>query len=455
MDQAVSTFSQQNAPVTSYLTLGDGDFTFSLDLARYLSQQQQSRSSSMDDGCNDSPATAILVATGIDSLKELTEKYKDTPFILDQLCQLQSPKLGISIHHGVNAIVHDPINKNNDPNGNVPPKTKADHVIFHHPHLGTEDAVLHGQFLAHIFHSATHYWMNDNDGVFHLTLVQGQFERWKCQAAAARHGLVLLHQECFTPPPVPNSTYNYRRHQTGRSFATRRPASKSITYTFGRENNEKRLSPPCLPWKGQPSPIELSMTIVKEKAKENDDDSIHLPCPFCDKMFREERSRKCHIRDRHPNGDVHCSTQEPGKKRSRDVGDAVFECTKCTDASGGRRVFQSDDALQAHVRAKHNGMHTYIAPDWSIAKKNSLKQNSMMSDSFHSVQPSASPRGIEDMECKICGATIWSSTLSDHLLSFVPSTECTLYQCSFCSKSFREERARLQHENFCTIRVQT
>eukprot|EP00980_Cylindrotheca_fusiformis_P030516 scaffold24938_cov147-Cylindrotheca_fusiformis.AAC.2 len=126
----------------SFLTLGDGDFTYSLDLGRYLLSKNSTK------GGNPSE----LIATGIDTKEQLCAKYKDAPFILKQLESLStssssssSKKLSVSIHHGINAIVRRNFEK-------VEPAAamKADHVMFHHPHLGTEDAALHTRFLSHL-----------------------------------------------------------------------------------------------------------------------------------------------------------------------------------------------------------------------------------------------------------------------------------------------------------------
>merc|ERR1712194_854411 len=62
-----------------YLTLGDGDFTYSLDLARYLKISLSSSSRKQ----KQKPAKLIL--TGIDTLETLVSKYKDSPSILQEI----------------------------------------------------------------------------------------------------------------------------------------------------------------------------------------------------------------------------------------------------------------------------------------------------------------------------------------------------------------------------------
>ncbi len=174
-----------------------------------LNAQGQRRSTDSD---NEEGGNFIhLIATGIGSLEELTFKYKDTPFILQcsrKQKQEHTPSLSVSIQHGVNVIASlggsDHNSSSEDPSSITKSLTGgddtshdlygiADHVIFHHPHLGTEDAALHARFLAHLFYSATVHWMKPGVGVFHLTLAQGQSERWRCLEAANLHGPKLPH----------------------------------------------------------------------------------------------------------------------------------------------------------------------------------------------------------------------------------------------------------------------
>lgn len=309
-----------------YLTLGDGDFTYSLDLARYLKISSSST--------KQKPAKLIL--TGIDTLETLISKYKDSPSILQEIRNQQDEKSSIllTIRHGVNAIVLP--NEEVDVNERV--YEAADHVLFHHPHLGTENCSLHKRFLAHLFYSVNSHWMKRKGGIFHLTLVEGQYGRWKCQEQAERHGLELLHKSPFAPPTVKKSIdkngvnkngifnsnrYHYRRHQSGKSFALRRPNSKSITYTFGRTIDKGIYISTSLPWQTSNSSsseittrqcVEIkpkTLAVVK---------STMLSCQFCDKEFLEKRSLKCHLRDKHSSANVTKDPQVDGREQPKKKG---------------------------------------------------------------------------------------------------------------------------------------
>jgi len=449
-----------------YLTLGDGDFTYSLDLARYMALSTKQH-----------PVKLIL--TGIDTLETLASKYKDSPSILEEIRsqQEQVPELSVSIRHGVNAIVTNP-DQNQD--AGTRGQDAADHVLFHHPHLGTENCLLHKRFLAHMFHSATKYWMKENGGIFHLTLVEGQYNRWKCLEQAERHGLELLHQTHFAPPPVMNDSatktgknnggasngnrYHYRRHQTGKSFATRRPNSRSITYSFGRVLDKDTRTTTNLPWQS------LCSSSSDAPAQENPEQnatastvstpSLLLPCPFCEKQFLENRSLKCHIRDKHrcvkttdQQGSSHEEQPRKKKKLQNDAslaaterGDATtYTCSHCT------RIFQSTKALEDHIRAKHSGINTYIAPDWSMAKK---KQTNNLGDDSTNGETTTEDSSNKHEECHICGSKLIGRSFSQHFEDFVPVEESQTFKCDFCPKTFREERSKLQHMNFCSQRSQ-
>jgi hypothetical protein len=393
--------------VLSILTLGDGDFTYSLDLATYLSRSAPP---------NIEYKGIRFIASGIDSHAEVLDKYRDSPFVLGKLADFSSSHLDISVQHGVNAIL--------TARPPEPPEAigKIDHVMFHHPHLGTEDALLHSRFLYHFFHSCVHGWMKVSLSFLHLTLVAGQCERWKCLEAAASQGLVLLQRTPFVPPPVENAYYHYRRHQTGKSFVSR--TSGSETLIFGRDGNPtsiQLLSRGIFSWS-------LTTTIKTDGKIQGEPKIKPISCPHCDREFKEERSLRCHIRDRHPDGP---------EKRSKQT--SVLDCVHCRMESGGVRSFETEKALKDHQRAKHLALHKEIYPDWCKTVDNGEGKNEGDNND-----------NAKKCTCSICGAVFDNREgETAHLEDFRPSSTTELYNCAFCGKSFREARARLQHENFC------
>ena len=548
----------------TYLTLGDGDFTYSLDLARYLISNSKHNNhhhhhhnnnsnnlySYSDANTKETRTIIQLIATGIDSFDTLQTKYKDTPHILKQLksyhgttttstttttamttTTLHPTKsiLQVYVHHNINAIITKTpttiiIDNNNNqqdtndigtlvkrqplptlsvslPSQSIGNVTAADYVLFHHPHLGTEDAILHARFMCHLFHSMTHHWMKRPHGIVAITLVQGQYERWKVHDAATRNQLVLLSRRPFQPPPLyhhpvitttvlPNddstttrttttktttttrtttttttanqSIYHYRRHQTGKSFETRRMGRSSETFTFGRRG--ERPIAYCLEWQQQQQPQQQQQQChgqerQQQQQDQNDttdtgdgtgtvlppttvgmDGSIQLlECPFCDKTFREERSRKCHLRDKH--------STKPDTSDGKARTSPSFACEACrSENGGGPRYFVSAQALQDHERAKHSGLHSHILPDWCRNAQTAGNEGQEGRDE------ETSNHGF----CAICGMIYKDeSHASRHLLEFIPKDYNEPFLCCFCRKPFREKRAKLQHENFCSPQITT
>jgi uncharacterized C2H2 Zn-finger protein len=414
------------AATLTFLTLGDGDFSFSRDLACYLSTSPLSQSNRI-----------LLIATGIDSEEELTKKYKDSPNLLQKLSK--NATIHVEIQHCVNAVLYS---------SKIP---ASDHVIFNHPHLGTEDAKLHSHFLCHLFHTAAKGWMNPNGGLLHLTLVEGQYDRWRCHEAAQRHGLVLLHKTNFQPPPIEQPYYQYRRHQTGKSFESRRQSGGSETFTFGRhEDSGLYPATPALPWQHD-----------EKLAETKKEEAALIDCPYCEKTFREDRSLSCHMKDKHAQHQN--KKQKRGSREEKEVtADVVlFKCALCKSEGGELRTFASADALEQHNKAAHNAMHSKIKPDWHKPQQyddggdSSGHNGTGTSKSSGGQQQPAGGEAASFGSCGICGLVYRVNNQSDlHEKQFIPplgSSERYFFHCSFCSKAFRLQRDRLQHENFCAL----
>lgn len=414
--------------MSTFLTLGDGDFTYSLDLAQYLLAQEGKTS----------PKKITFIATGIDSPDELKRKYTDSEFTLRKLkrlnCTSKHPEdqFRVMVFHSINAISEEGTRADNC---DFP---LANHVIFNFPHLGTEDAKLHSSFLCHLFYSVSNAWMTDDkEGSFHLALAHGQFERWRCSEAAERHGFVLLSRARFRPPPLPSGAkthYQSRRHHTGKSFATRTTGPSEI-FTFRRrntkDNNTTQTS--CMPsqsslpgWYRPGNHVVSSDSLANEsrnptsddraKASNSSVDTSAFACSHCGRGFREQRSLMNHFRYKHSN------------KRPKTAN--PMTCRLCPD-----RHFDTEQALQAHIEAKHQALHTTILPDWCKTKHTGSEM----------IQPLT-----DDVEvCSICGHTM-STGLQEHMQLFVPKSEPKQwFHCTFCSKAFHQNRAKLQHENRC------
>ncbi|KAL7526451.1 hypothetical protein ACHAXR_001495, partial [Thalassiosira sp. AJA248-18] len=353
----------------SYLLLGEGDFTFALDMCRYIAA-----SLSIDQE-NAAPATATpphtsaasprsvsITCTGIDTLEELHDKYKDIDFILRNIRSCCSKQQAVddailvdtTILHGINAVQAECDNSNKDDSNNII-RTSYDHVLFNHPHLGTENSQLHSRFLQHFFHASSKRWMKAETGLLYLTLVNGQCSRWKCIEGARKHGLVLLRRGEFVAPPSPpissdggKTYYSLRRHQSGRSFANRRrmqggesrqhdAQNESETLVFGRACDYPTTVATKiigqLPWEtanncavdattDTQNNVNETVTAATPTSKMSSDDGGNTyPCRHCSKSFQEQRSLKNHMICLHPDCEEvrtwksEKSTKKKNKKR--------------------------------------------------------------------------------------------------------------------------------------------
>jgi len=458
--------------VITILSLGDGDFTYSCDLARYLSTRPPTNNNNniKEHTTNATAATKTtirLIASGIDSREELFEKYKDSPFVLGRLDSLKSSSLDVSILHGINAIRDTTTKPTNLPES----IHHVDHVMFHHPHLGIEDSILHSRFLCHFFHSCVNGWMNDDTtsttgttttSFVHLSLAVGQCERWKCLEAAEKQGLVLLQRMPFIPPPVENPSYHFRRHQTGKSFDSRTGGSETFIFSRRRKTDipdnalQLFLSHGILSWNQNISTRESTTNDSPVPQPSTHQTTRLLSCPFCDREFKEERSLKCHVRDRHPDGGVSSKRSKPS---------LMFECVQCRTETGEGRCFETEQALIDHQRAKHSALHKDISPHYCtstptmttttnpamIMDRNSENHDDDKDDDGNN-STVQDPSKNEIHTCTICGAIVSQSIEGEitHLDDFRPSVTVETYPCSFCGKRFHQTRAKFQHENFCS-----
>ena len=530
-------------------------------MCRYLA-------TTLSEGDDTITTTYDVTCTGVDTSDQVKYKYKDADFILRNINAINNNKVSSStaaaaaanknrvlrrLVHGVNAVQPTPTSCDDDNNNNQHSEASSalqhyDHVLFHHPHLGTEDARLHKRFLLHFFHAANERWMKPNGGLLYLTLVRGQCERWDCIMGARRHGLVLLRRGKFCPPPPPlvlhesdnshNSSsssskkddrrvktyYQLRRHQSGKSFANRRIMQGETTTTTSCGNvdddgeSETLVFGRCcdypsicsledsnigmLPWENailnDAATVELSMSSkcnnVDSSKPVTDASAATHPCNHCTKSFHEQRSLKNHIICSHPHCDeaiawANSKKNKKGKKRKLKIassdtsdhsnenqqqltqqqqdimaaGEQQIVCKICeSQKTVGEevqpmRIFPHLQALLDHQRAKHSGFHKDIKPDWYDGGEENISGE----------QPNEETASIIG-SCPICDLVFFTEgERISHEQDFIPAatssstdgsdgtgkTTQASFKCSYCSKTFREVRAKRQHENFCSSAV--
>ncbi len=252
------------------------------------------------------------------------------------------------------------------------------------------------------------------------------------------------------------SRYQYRRHQSGRSFASRRAEGGSETITFGRKADVGFYSTMELPWQTLPSNCFEGGGSGNDNGNGNGDgcgegqakNQFKFKCSQCDKSFRDERARKNHIKCVHQN-----SNGSSNNKKSQ-TNSAPLTCDLCKKeglcTSICSRIFPHVEALEAHKKAKHTGLHTTIRPDWAGKTK---KESCICVDVDENVATSSN---FDCGFCETCGMAY--ENMQDkvqHFRDFVPKkisdNEKVHFRCMQCGKTFRDERAQLQHKNFCSI----
>ncbi|CAN0043212.1 unnamed protein product, partial [Hapterophycus canaliculatus] len=260
------------------LTLGDGNFSFSLALARALllparppTPPRKLRERELPPLPPPRPRLATsfeIVATSFDGPLDLLTKYPESPGIVAAL-----RSLGVTVQHNVDATALDSrVAEVAGPDGRrLHPQ--FDHVIFNHPHTGTEDMRRHRSFLGHFFHAVACPATTDGAGVagevskssgsigggggggggvqggggkvdggvlaasilaprgaVHVTLALEQPERWGLEEQASRHGFSLVHRRRFPAEQIDG--YMTKRHQTGRSFQQRVQDSETLSFAW-------------------------------------------------------------------------------------------------------------------------------------------------------------------------------------------------------------------------------
>jgi hypothetical protein len=152
------------------LTVGDGDLTLSLALARAYGDQID------------------LTASTLDSKEELLHFYPDA--VVDELQALPEH---VNVRFQVDATqIHCLEKEKNNPN-------KWDLISFHHPHLGlsslqdeAQHAHRHYCLLSHYLHAAKQSFRDERTGLIHVCLCGTQPETWRLMQAAEHEGLELI-----------------------------------------------------------------------------------------------------------------------------------------------------------------------------------------------------------------------------------------------------------------------
>ena len=381
--------------MTSLHLFGEGDFRFTLAAAKAIT------------------APSTIIATSYDDASALSRKYQDISSTLAKMRvkptitstspskkrQKLSSKTSISkakALHNIKIVHSIDCTKPSTYTHLLPSSKPIDHVIFNHPHLGVENRNdEHHQLLTHLFHEFVGVFCQLNDACnLHITLLERQFERWRVPEALSKvQNLKLVHTRDFAPP---GDFETFRRGKNGKSFSNSNNGGglKSITYSFALSIAAKQL----LPWET------ATATTTTTTTPNNLELAFEFECEFCEKSFKEARSLKSHVTNCHNDNSLELN---------------ILRCEICD------RSFKTKDAFDQHNIAKHTGAYTNVKPGWVKSTTTKLEH----------------PDPVCCNICKmICGD------------NFIPHDDFEAVQnfsCSFCEKTFTDERGLKQHSNKC------
>ena len=105
--------------------------------------------------------------------------------------------------------------------------------------------------------------------------------------------------------------------------------------------------------------------------------------------------------------------------------------------------------------AKHKGRHTELRPAWSATAAAAAAAAAAVSlgDVASAATGAAEEEGGEDGLC-VCAVCGWrfptDAALAAHMVGWQPVAEHLTHACAHCCATFGSERAKKQHENFCS-----
>ena len=426
------------------LTVGEGDFSFSASLRERLDRMH---------------GDYHLTATSLDSRATVLTKYSEALPLLSHL----EKHGGVSVVHCIDATALE--------SSACALYGPYDLIIFNFPHLGTEDFYKHQFLIAHFFDSAK--TLLDLQGQVQIALANDQPWRWAVEEMAALSGFRLLEARTFRPQ-LEFPGYLVRRHHSGKSFQRTRPAGnlrvdmRAYRFTFVRAARIPGV------WKaGASSSTDVSACTAPAtnetlSSVSEAEIKVYLPAYnftlWCGKVQVDSTMT--------PGGDLARSTEQPAavtpaeqaldshpelRPSSRPELQALessmlLPCTACPG-----REFRCAAALRQHRRAKH-GKYSELKPDWfthpTAVEASGIRASSSRAHVYGAETGSQGSDGAglvgQMWLCRVCRIEFGNETqLRNHLSGLQPAAR-QVHTCVGCNRSFNEQRALLQHANFCS-----
>jgi hypothetical protein len=490
---------------SSILVLGDADFSYTLDLIRYLS--------SWKDATMPNAELVDVVATGYDGKEEAERKYKNLDSNLRKIEAIASSSsskkrkitpqnaaispfirpVSCTAIHGINALSLS--------TSSLQGRELRDfaRIIFNHPHLGTEDFRAHSRFLGHLFHSvrlgldrdhtkedetlnSSIKKTNVGTTVLHLVFASPeQATRWRVLEMARHQGFALVDSRSFVAPPTSRAKggkaayCSHRRGQNGKAFKVE-GGGKSECMSFVRTEEG-----------GGDAAVEESSSVLPSAASDVDVEAYALPwmranaekggddnsgeqaaafeCDGCGRKFAEQRSLKNHSQTCRGGGENSSSTNSTNSTTDASSSidsNKLLICLKCPPGSKG---FVDPRALEQHVLQIHceGAGNQDTKPHW-------FKNGG--GGEGGGASPEEEEEEKEGGKCEVCCCRFSKGfTKEMHDREFVledvvsgssssssgaassktnnGGADAGALVCGKCGKTFREIRAMTQHTNCC------
>jgi ribosomal protein L44E/predicted RNA-binding Zn-ribbon protein involved in translation (DUF1610 family) len=400
-------------PNRRVLTVGDGNFSYSLALATQLKKSGHD--------------TLELTATSYDSYDELVLKYPECKRICGQL-----EEMGATVLHRVDATnLHASL---------VAATTgekalKFDAVVFNHPHCGEENVRRHQSLLSHFYHAALAVLdeereEDDGSGIL-LTLAEGQPERWQAVQRARSAGLRLHRQvDDVDSDEQFGLAYERRRHQNGKSFHQvtlhgERKRQASTLFIFRRKREAATTE-------GGGAGVVEKEEAASRKRKAERELPLEFACSQCERSFKSAQGLRTHVHM------VHELDAGTAKK-------VLLPCAFCD------RTFKKEDARRQHQVAKH-GKDPLIKPDWYEQQRTATTGSTAAAPSQEASETTIATTTAATSEpkpCSICQLSFPNADEFDAHWQKLQPRAAAQRKCATCSREFDEERALRQHQNFC------
>lgn len=354
----------------AFLLLGEGDFTFTRALRQHLPE-------------------VTLVTTSFDSRSEVTEKYKD---VESQLLRWDKEE-NIHVFHGIDATLG--LREQLRERSCEVAEFVFDTVCFNFPHLGVEDARLHGLMVAHVMQRAMHLFsynketlgVQASDCRFVLALADAQALRWHTREMGLRNQLHQVDTYPFRATDWPG--YEIRRHINGKSFKTRVDSCSFLIHApqeGGGEDTSAFVS--LLRRLREKAPVAAA---AKKESEKMSLQSQEEPL----QKNKKKKRKVATLTDGHWTS--RAPTAEECSSGGIDLSSLVYDCSIC---GPGGKIFKSEASIVGHVYNVH------FMSSSSSTPTTYAKQSESKSEEGKSTTTTAAAAPHSAQECNICGKQV-------------------------------------------------